>query len=93
MDVTVRICFRNKDGLIEDGAEDFDLSTFGGFLPSIGDKIVDPGVLSGMNRSDPSNREIWTVVERVFNPKDNSEYVALVVEARVPNAKERALLP
>lgn len=90
---TIRIYFRGPDGQIEDGQQDFDLSSFAGFLPAVGDVILDPGVLRGLERHLPANRNIWTVVQRVFNPKDNDDYVALVVEAHVASAAEIDLLP
>ena len=36
-------------------------------MPSIGDMIVNPAVLQGLNRHDPANREVWNVVGRIFN--------------------------
>ena len=81
-DVTVRIHFRQPDGAIEDGQQDFGLESFAGFLPAVGDTIVDPGVRVGLDRRDPANREVWTVVQRVFGPRDLQDCVVLVVEAR-----------
>jgi len=87
-DVTIRIYRREADGSTVDGQEDYDLSSFGGFLPAIGDLIVNPGVPQGLDRRDPQNREIWTVVGRVFNPRDLEDYVALIVEERPPHENE-----
>ncbi|MEP9372564.1 hypothetical protein [Mesorhizobium sp. KR1-2] len=92
-DVTIRIYFRSPDGAVEDGQHDFDFSSFGGVLPSIGDCILNPGVIHGRDRREPANREIWTVVGRVFNPKDNEDYIALIVEERAPTSQEYSLLP
>lgn len=83
--VTIRINYRNPDGKIEDGQQDFGLEDFGGVLPAVGDLILNPGVLQGLNRRDPANREIWTVVGRIFNPRDlGGEYIGLIVEVRAP---------
>lgn len=81
-DLTIRVHYRDEAGWIEDVQLDMDLSEFGGVLPSIGDTILKPYTLLGQDRSDPANREIWTVVQRVFNPRDQKDYVALVVEFR-----------
>jgi hypothetical protein len=92
-DLTIRIYVRNAAGVFEDTERDFDLSEFGGFLPSIGDKILDPAVLVGRDRRDAANRSIWTIVGRYFNPRDLTEYVALIVEERTPTAEEATLVP
>jgi len=81
-DVTIRIYFRDTSGKVEDGEQDYRLSDFAGFLPAIGDTVLDPGVLEGRDRRQPENREIWKVVDRIFNPGDLADYVVLVVEAR-----------
>ncbi|HBF28124.1 MAG TPA: hypothetical protein DDW73_00610 [Rhizobium sp.] len=81
-DVTIRIYCRDKDGKVEDGSHDCSLSEFTGFLPSIGDTIVDPGVLQGLDRREPGNRDVWKVADRIFNPRDMSDYVVLIVEVR-----------
>ena len=91
-DLTIRICFRRKMGEIEDGQEDFGLSTFGGVLPSIGDTILDPGVAQGLDRQDPANRRMWTVLGRIFNPRDLENYVALIVDEHTPTKEERAFV-
>jgi hypothetical protein len=91
-EITVRIYYREADGKLVDGEQDFDLSSFAGFLPSIGDSIIEPGVPQGLNRHDASNRVIWTVVGRVFNPRDLENYVAIIVEERRPNEKEHGVV-
>ncbi|MDI3307688.1 MAG: hypothetical protein QJR07_11365 [Acetobacteraceae bacterium] len=89
---TIRIHFRRSSGEVEDGELDFDLSSFCGILPSIGDKILDPGVPKGQSRCDPANRRMWTVVGRVFNPRDRADYVVLVVDERIPTEEEQLLV-
>ena len=42
-EVTIHLYCRLADGTIEDAQHTFDLSDFGGFLPAVGDKILDPG--------------------------------------------------
>ncbi|CCM76266.1 hypothetical protein [Rhizobium mesoamericanum] len=81
-DITIRVCFRDASGAITDGQQDFELTDFAGFLPAIGDQVLEPGVLQGLDRHKPENRTVWTVVGRVFNPKDLPNYVCLVVETR-----------
>ncbi|MGD9836291.1 MAG: hypothetical protein AB7F72_01770 [Afipia sp.] len=89
----VRLHYRDKDGTIRDAQADYELSAFGGFLPATGDLILDAGVASGLDRTDAKNRRMWTVVQRVFNPRDNEDCVVLVVEERQPLASEIELLP
>lgn len=88
----LRIHFREPDGSIHDGQVEFPLETFAGQVPAIGDTIVDPGVLQGLDRHEPQNRRVWTVVGRVFNPRDREDAVALVVEARDGNMGDQAFL-
>ncbi|MGY0791984.1 hypothetical protein ACW7BJ_21665 [Azospirillum argentinense] len=93
LNVSIRIHFKRPTGQIEDGQQDFDLASFGGFLPSIGDMILDPGVLASLDRRQRQNRRMWTVVGRVFNPRDNADYIALIVEERQPNEREDCFVP
>ena len=85
---TIRIYFRDDIGWIEDGELDMELEDFGGFLPNVGDTILKPFVIAGLDRHVPENREVWTVVQRVFNPRDLKDYVALVVEYRPATGKD-----
>ena len=87
-DIHVRIYFREADGTLVDGQHEFGLESFAGFLPNIGDQILSVGVLQGLDRHDPANRHIWTVVGRVFNPRDFEDTVVLVVEERPPHPTE-----
>lgn len=91
-DISVRLYFRESDGKLVDGQQDFDLSSFAGVVPGVGDLIVEPGVLQGVDRNDPANRVIWAVVGRVFNPRDQEDYVALIVERRPPHENEYAVV-
>ena len=79
---SIRILHRDPVGNISDGQQEYDLAQFAGQFPSIGDMILNPGALQGLDRHDPRNREIWTVVGRVFNPRDREDTVALIVETR-----------
>lgn len=79
---TIRILHRDDAGKVVDGSQDFGPEDFAGQIPMIGDTILDPGVAVGKKRDDPRNREIWTVVGRVFNPRDNADYVLLIVDSR-----------
>lgn len=91
-DAHIRIYFRESDGTLVDSQQEFGSESFAGIIPAIGDMIVDPGVLQGLDRHDPKNRSVWNVVGRVFNPRDMEDYVALIVEERVPNPHECSLL-
>ncbi|WP_455181437.1 hypothetical protein [Azospirillum palustre] len=91
--VSIRLYLKQPTGQIEDGQQDFDLSSFGGFLPAIGDMILAPGVSASLDRRQLQNRHMWTVVGRVFNPRDNSDYIALVVEERAPTESESCFIP
>jgi hypothetical protein len=92
-EVVIHLYCRRSDGTIEDAQHTFDLSDFGGFLPAVGDKILDPGVPASLERHVPENRRLWTVVDRVFNPRDTKDFVALVIESCPVSDNEAALLP
>ena len=85
---TIRIYMREHDGRVQDQTTDFSPADFAGVLPAVGDTILYPGVTSGRDRNDPANRKVWKVVERVFNPRDLSDYVVLVVEERTANEND-----
>lgn len=88
----IRILHRDPEGKIFDGGVDFGPEQFAGQVPAIGDTILDPGVLVGQDRRLPQNRQIWTVVGRVFNPRDNEDYVSLIVESRDGTLADEAFL-
>ena len=92
-EVVIHLYCRQSDGTIEDAQHTFDLSDFGGFLPAVGDKILDPGAPASLERHVPENRRLWTVVDRVFNPRDTKDFVALVIESCPVSDNEAALLP
>jgi hypothetical protein len=92
-EVTIHLYCRLTSGKIEDAQHTFDLSDFGGFLPAVGDKILDPGVPASLERNVPENRRLWTVVDRVFNPRDTKDSVALVIESCPVSDHEAVLLP
>lgn len=88
----IRILHREPNGKVFDGGVDFGPEQFAGQMPTIGDMIVNPGVPQGLNRADPQNRELWTVVGRVFNSRDNKDYVSLIVETRDGSLADEAFL-
>jgi hypothetical protein len=92
LDVHIRIYFREADGTLEDSQREYGVESFAGAIPATGDMIVDPGVLQGLNRHEPTNRRVWDVVGRVFNPRDMPDYIALVVEERAPNPHEYSVI-
>lgn len=89
---SIRILYRDPDGKIYDGQVDFGPEHFAGQVPAIGDIILNPGVVQGQDRRMPQNRQIWTVVGRVFNPGDNEDYVSLIVETRDGSMADIAFL-
>ena len=91
--VRIHLYCRSANGKIEDAQHTFDLSDFGGFLPAVGDKILDPGVPASLERHVPENRRLWPVVDRVFNPRDTKDFVALVIESCPVSDHEAVLLP
>jgi hypothetical protein len=91
-DPKIRLYRRNSAGKIEDAQQDLDIKFFAGQIPMAGDLILDPGAAEGVNRQDRKNRRVWIVVQRVFNPRDNSDYIALVVEERMPSENEDAIV-
>lgn len=78
----IRILHRDPAGKVFDHGVEFGPEDFAGQVPTIGDMVVDPGVPVGQDRRLPHNRQIWTVVGRVFNSRDNADYVALIVASR-----------
>lgn len=90
-DVHIRIYFREADGTLEDSQQEFGVESFGGAISAIGDMIVDPSVLQGLNRHEPTNRRVWDVVGRVFNPRDMADYIALIVKERAPSPHEHSV--
>lgn len=91
--LNVRIYEQAPDGVWHDREQDYDLDDFAGVLPAIGDMILEPGVPQGLDRYDPSNRKLFTVVQRIFNPRDLPNYVALVVSVATPDKQQASLVP
>lgn len=81
-DINIRIYVRDESGALHDAEETYEVSSFAGQVPVVGDVILEPGVPAGLNRELAVNRKIWTVVGRIFNPRDLENYVALIVEQR-----------
>lgn len=90
--ISVRILCREAGGSIVDGQIEYGTETFAGQVPMIGDTILDPGVVRGPNRHEPENRRIWTVVGRVFNPRDREGVVGLIVDSRDGHTGDEAFL-
>ena len=87
---SIRILHRDPAVKVFDSGVEFGLEQFAGQVPMVGDTILDPGVLQGQDRHMPQNRSIWTVVGRVFNPRDREDTVALIVESRDGNLANEA---
>lgn len=90
--ITVRLHMdKGEDGIV-DYSQDFELSDFADFLPSLGDLFLDPGCLQGLDRHQPENRRMYRVLQRVFNPRDLPNYVVLIVEEFAPTGRERVFV-
>ncbi|TWH95329.1 hypothetical protein IQ35_01586 [Sphingobium wenxiniae] len=87
-EITVRLYKQMEDGKWEDFQQDYGLEDFAGFLPAVGDMILEPGVLQGLDRYKAENRKMLTVVQRIFNPRDLPNYVVLVVTEHTPEGRE-----
>jgi hypothetical protein len=61
--------------------------------PTSATGFLSPEFPQGLDRREPKNRNIWVVVQRMFNPRDMENGVALIVEDRVPTPAEYDLLP
>lgn len=90
MTIYIRVLHRDEAGKVSDFGNDYGPDDFAGQVPAIGDMILNPGVPSSQDRYDPRNREIRTVVGRVFNPRDNEKYVSLIVESRIGTLDDEA---
>lgn len=82
-EINIRIYVRDENGELHDAEETYEVSSFAGQVPVVGDVILEPGVRGGLDRGVAENRKIWTVTGRVFNPRDLENYIALIVEQRV----------
>ncbi len=86
----IRILHRAPNGTVSDGGITYGIEQFAGQVPMIGDTILDPGAPSGKDRNDPRNRTIWTVVARVFNPRDSGGTVSIIVKSRKGTLEDEA---
>ncbi len=92
-DISVRLYYVEANGNWQDSGTTMELSDFAGVLPNIGDQFLEPGVVSGSDRLNYEHRELHTVIARVFNARDFSDGIALVVETRKVEIRERAICP
>ena len=93
-EIAFRLYTRNEHGELEDMRHEFNLSDFGGIAPVLGDLIVDPGVIGGMDRLRYDNRTVYRVKERYFLPGKGSPdivWIVLVVEDRCGDREESSL--
>lgn len=90
---TIRVYFEQPNGQFQDGQDEIPISMFGGTVPNVGDIYLAPGVTWGDDRSLAANRKIWEVRKRVFNPRDQEDYVAVVFLIRPLTPSEEAFLP
>ncbi|MFC5358109.1 hypothetical protein [Azospirillum himalayense] len=62
-----------------------------GVVPAVGDIIVEPGVMQGLNREEPTNRLVYEVQSRYFLPAEadgSPPKICLVVKERKGRDKE-----
>ena len=79
----------DDDGMIVSIGDGYYLEDFGGVLPGVGDLIVDPGVVEGRDRREPSNRQIMEVEKRYFQPRtDRDEFIWAHLVVRIRQAEE-----
>jgi hypothetical protein len=90
--ITIRVFHRNADGVVFDFAHEYSLDYFAGTIPVVGDQILSPEVPVDWDRDEPTNREILTVVGRMFNIGDNGSYVGLIVDARPGRPEDQAFI-
>lgn len=69
----ISIGFINSGGQIERDVEHYGTADFGGIVPLVGDRILNPGVALAHQGekpdfSDPVRRTFWLVEERIFRP-------------------------
>ena len=85
-ELAIRIYGIDRDGTFFDLSEEYDLDSFHGALPAVGDRIVDPGVQVGLDRGIAQNRTVWVVKHRYFHvatsPNETWRYVVLVCKVR-----------
>ena len=94
-DTVVRL-YDTVGGALTDLEEEFSVNDdLGGTLPMPGDLIVDPGVPTGADRREPTDRTVYEVKARYFRPdkkpRDGIQYVVLVVGIRPGDEEERDL--
>lgn len=87
-DVTIRVTVEHLEGTLSD-AGDYGPEHFGGIVPGVGDEILDAFAAPDAVRTDPSHRAIWKVKRRVFNPRDQGDYIALLVEETIGSEEDR----
>jgi hypothetical protein len=65
----ISIGFINKTGHIERESESYSPSEFGGFVPSVGERIFDPYTVRHKGEKPiDARRTFWIVEERIFLP-------------------------
>lgn len=92
---TIIRLYEDEGNSLSFNRSEFDLSEFGGHLPIVGDLIIDPGVVQGLDRNEPTNRTIFEVTARYFAPgsrDDGYTYVCFVVKPRAGTDKEADIL-
>lgn len=82
-DPMLRLYERNAAGLVELPSLGWQLSDFAGVVPSVGDCIINSGVQSGRDRTDPIERTVYEVVARWFAENSGAEQGSLVINLEV----------
>ncbi len=84
--------FVEKNGVHKRVAEMAQTVSGLGAAPIPGDIMVDDGVPSGLDRTDPANRTIYRVLSRYFLPHARGADICLVCEERQGSLKEMEIL-
>lgn len=94
-EIAIRLHIENENtGRYEDIGWEYDFFHLANTVPVIGDLIVDPGVVKGLDRNNPANRTIYEVVARYFLPHahgDDLSYAAIIVKPRPATDKEASI--
>jgi hypothetical protein len=93
----ISIAYLNKSGHIEREGESYPITEFGGTVPQVGDRILNPGATmrtrdEKINFSDPDRREFWLVKERIFITSDTHPNCILLCESLPATMRESNIL-
>lgn len=82
-DPVIRLYERNGAGLQEIQGLGWQLSDFSGVAPVVGDCIINSGVQSGRDRTDPIERTVYEVVARWLGENGGTQPGEVVIHLEV----------